>query len=423
MHNYKLVLSVLALLLATAFSFGQNSTNSPYTRFGFGQISDNNSGDQRAMGGVSLGLRSPSSINVANPASYSSVDSLSFMFDVGMSGLMSMFSDGDGKKRTTFNGNLEYITMQFPIGKFLGASAGILPYSFSGYDFEDTQTGYQLDPSIENDTTNVTRTYYGQGGISQVYAGLSIKLFDHVALGANAYYMFGNSTNTRHISFSHNSSYSYQENRINVSDFRFRYGAQFYNTFAKKHKVSLGVIFEPQKKLNAKAITSTASVISSKIISSSTDTLSGNQFDLPTVYGAGLAYTYDNRLTLGLDVSMQGWKEAKFFGQTDTLASSSKISLGAEYIPDPTGRKFFDHVRYRAGVSISDSYYQVNGTTLPKNIGVTLGVGIPLPQAKTLLNASIEYGKIGSKNLMNENYFKFTFSATINELWFFKRKL
>ncbi|MDR1585717.1 MAG: hypothetical protein LBS07_06065 [Prevotellaceae bacterium] len=415
-YKNKLVLPVVALLLATAFSFGQNNTNSPYTRFGFGQISNNNSGEQRGMGGVSLGLRSPSVINTANPASYSAVDSLSFMFDVGLSSLASLFSDASGKK-STFNGNLEFITLQFPIGKWLGASAGLLPYSYSGYDFYNKDEGVQLDPSLPGDTTSVTRSYYGQGGISQVYAGLSFNLFNHVSLGVNAYYMFGNSVNARSILFSHDNSFSYQENRINVSDFRFRYGMQFFNTFAKKHTVNLGVIFEPKKALNAKTVSITGGVLTDTVTSTA------NQFDLPVHYGAGLAYTYDKRFTVGIDYTMQGWKDAKFFGKSDTLANCSKIAVGMEYIPDPAGRKFFEQIRYRAGLNLSDSYYYIKGTTLPKNIGITLGLGIPLPQAKTILNASVEYGKIGSNNLMNENYFKITFSATINEHWFFKRKL
>ena len=193
MHRNKYVLTVAGLIMWAAFSFGQNSTNSPYTRFGYGAISDNSSGEQRAMGGLSLGLRTPMVINMANPASYSLVDTLSFMFDMGISALASVFSDKSGQK-TSMTGNLEYLNMQFPLGKWVGGSLGIQPYSFSGYDFYDKNT-YHIDPNIKKDTTVVTRSYSGQGGISQAYGGLSLKLFNHLALGANIYYMFGSSVN------------------------------------------------------------------------------------------------------------------------------------------------------------------------------------------------------------------------------------
>ena len=415
MHNNKLVLSVVAILFSVVFSFGQNNTNSPYTRFGFGEISDNNPGEQRAMGGVSLGLRSPSTINTVNPASYSVVDSLSFMFDIGLSARMALFSDPSGNK-TSFAGNLEYLTMQFPASKWLGVSAGLLPYSFSGYDFHNTTTihGDRINP---NDTINVTTSYFGQGGISQVYGGISLKLFNHLSLGVNAYYMFGNSANMRQVVFSDGSTPSIQENRINVNDLRFRYGAQFFNTFNDKHTVSVGAVFEPRKSLNAKAIVTTLGVVSDTI------TLDKNMFDSPMHLGVGVFYTYNNRLSLGLDYTLQGWENAKFFGKTDSLTNYSKIALGAEYIPNSLGRRFYERLHYRAGLNISNPYYHVNGISMPKNIGASFGIGIPLPQSRTMLNATLEYGKVGNSKLMNENFLKLTFNATINEFWFFKRKL
>ena len=39
-----------------------------------------------------------------------------------------------------------------------------------------------------------------------------------------------------------------------------------------------------------------------------------------------------------------------------------------------------------------------------------------------MMNASLEYGKMGS-SLLKENYLKLTFSASINEFWFVKPKL
>jgi len=40
-----------------------------------------------------------------------------------------------------------------------------------------------------------------------------------------------------------------------------------------------------------------------------------------------------------------------------------------------------------------------------------------------MLNASIEYGKIGSADLLQEDYLKLTLNIVFNEHWFFKRKL
>ena len=63
----------------------QSGSNSPYSRYGFGQLSDQSFGNSKAMGGIAYGLRNGYQINAANPASYSAVDSLTFLFDFGMS--------------------------------------------------------------------------------------------------------------------------------------------------------------------------------------------------------------------------------------------------------------------------------------------------------------------------------------------------
>jgi len=40
-----------------------------------------------------------------------------------------------------------------------------------------------------------------------------------------------------------------------------------------------------------------------------------------------------------------------------------------------------------------------------------------------MLNLGVEYGKIGSADLLSEDYFKLTLNIVFNEHWFFKRKL
>lgn len=368
------------------------------------------------MGGVAFGIRNNRSINPANPASYSAVDSLTFMFDLGLSGLFTHFSDASGIKNT-FNGNLEYIALQFPITKWLGFSAGLLPYSSVGYEFG--QNGIVEMPTNiigTTDTIQYTSIFYGTGGISQVYAGLSFNILNHVSLGVNAYYMFGSINNYRQLSFT-NSSYSslQQSNNIKANKFRFRFGAQFYHTFAEKHNVTLGLVYEYKSKLNGQF---------QQIETTTTDTTtsSNNGFDLPAFYGGGLSYTYDDRLTIGIDYSLQDWATANYFGVQDSLRSCQRIAIGAEYRHDPLGKKYSERMLFRIGGHISDPYIDIINSNI-KNFGITFGVGFPLRNTKTYINASFEYGKKGTVSTLREDYCKLTISASFNETWFFKRKL
>ena len=66
-------------------AMAQTSSNSPYTRYGFGELSDQHFGNSKAMGGIAYGLRNGFQVNAANPASYTAIDSLTFIFDAGLS--------------------------------------------------------------------------------------------------------------------------------------------------------------------------------------------------------------------------------------------------------------------------------------------------------------------------------------------------
>lgn len=422
MYKNKVLVLVLSSLVSLQFVVAQNNINSPYTRYGYGDISETNSGEQRALGGVAIGSRSHSYINTVNPASYSAVDSMTFMFDIGTSALSSRFSDANKSVRT-FNANLEYLTMQFPLSKGMGFSAGLLPYSFAGYNT------YNIDsiPNPEGGSIFTAKNFTGNGGFSQVYMGLSKKIGKHISLGANIYYMYGSVNNTRSVRILGSTTDStVQTNSIKASNFRLRYGIQYFNTFDKKHDVTLGLIYEHRAKLNGDFSQITAGVLSDT-------TINNYQFELPTVFGIGLNYTYDSRISIGLDYSLQKWASTKYFSNPTTstnaenLNDRSKLSLGIEYTPKPLGRKFSDRIHYRVGSNISNAYYNVPGVTLPKNYGLSFGIGLPLynkfTQTVSTLNASIEYGKVGSSTNLREDYFKFTMNLVFNEHWFFKRKL
>ena len=129
-----IALAAIATLGATA----QNGTMTPYSRYAYGMLGDHATSAQRAMGGVGYAMNSGRQINVMNPASYAAIDSLTFLFDIGLdlTSLHSSEMQADGKvSENQFGGGLAYVTMQFPICKYVGASVGLVPYSSVGYAF------------------------------------------------------------------------------------------------------------------------------------------------------------------------------------------------------------------------------------------------------------------------------------------------
>ena len=125
-------LSLLVFFTVTTAIFAQQvGSNSPYGRYGYGLLSNQSLGASEAMGGISYGLRRSQQVNPGNPASYSKLDSLTFIFDLGVSGHYASYSDGLNKQNF-YNGNLDYIAIQFPVLSKVGASIGLLPYSKVG---------------------------------------------------------------------------------------------------------------------------------------------------------------------------------------------------------------------------------------------------------------------------------------------------
>ena len=402
-------------LIASVVMIAQNNTNSPYTRYGYGQLEDDCFSRSQAMGGTSIGLRTKNSINSTNPASYSSIDSTSFIFEMGVSGLLSNFRSG-GAQNTSFTGNLDYIALQSPITKWMGLSAGLIPYSYVGYNYKYTDS---IQIPFEEEYNVYDKTYYGTGGISQVYLGLSVDIADHLALGVNGYYMFGNINHYKAVSY--NQSELTTTNTVMLSNlfirsFNARFGLQYHETIGEKHKFNIGAIYEFRSGMNGRFEQTTTG----------TDTLvmnSSELFEMPSLYGGGVTYTYDDRLMIGVDFMYQEYSKALYYGKCDTLANRMKMSVGAEYTHDPRGRRYVDRMAWRLGAKYNNSYATVNGKQAG-DFSLTCGVGLPLRTSKTIINVNFEYGNIGGMMAtLKENYFKFGLNFSLNETWFVKAKV
>ncbi len=111
--------AAFAIILTSILSLeAQNGTMTPYSSYGLGVLRDGATSAQRTMGGVGYAMRSGRQINAMNPASYAAIDTLTFLFDMGIdltSLKQSEVVDGKTLKDSNFGGGLDYVTMQFPI--------------------------------------------------------------------------------------------------------------------------------------------------------------------------------------------------------------------------------------------------------------------------------------------------------------------
>lgn len=421
-------LIILSVFIFTQITlFAQNNTNSPYTRYGYGEIANRSLGAGRAMGGLGVGLRMPNQINPMNPASYSAMDSLTFLFDFGVMAQFSWFKDGLGKKQNDMNGNIEYLAMQFPLAKGLGMSVGLIPFSHVGYDFMAKAT----DNPSANDQLYYIERYKGNGSLSEIYAGLAYDLWKkRLSIGVNVGYMFGTLTHSGETDSiaSTGSDKNYWNKRIKINDVKFDLGVHYTHPLSKTDNLVLGAVFSPGKKMNSESTN-----IRWVNVESQGDTIKNQGFEIPNSFGFGVSYNRTNKFTVGADVQLQQWKDAKFFDKSNQFKNRMRVALGGEYIPNMYERNYFKRVKYRAGLHYSNSYLKVDARDAMNNVqkgsykeyGASLGLGFPLVDYRSVINFSLEYVKVKPelKAMIDEQYFRITLNLTFNEMWFRKRKL
>ena len=406
-------------------TMAQSGSNSPYSRYGFGQLSDQGFGNSKAMGGIAYGLRNGYQINAANPASYTAVDSLTFLFDFGMSLQNANFKENDVKTNAK-NSTIDYIAMQFRLWERMGMTVGFLPYSIVGYNMNQVKS---ISTDEYGNPINSLSTYSGDGSLQQVFAGLGFKVFENLSVGANFSYLYGDITHLVNTTFSNpNAHSSVRSEKIEISDYKLDFGLQYTHIFDQKHKINLGAVYSLGHDLNGNGYNSKETYQSGSTIpmTQTVDTLK-NAFSLPHSFGVGATYVYNNRLTVGVDYTFQKWEEVKFFNEKKNFQNRSKISMGAEFLPNPISRNYLNRIRYRMGAYYSDPYIKVNGQEGAREYGVSLGFGLPLEvfQGRSILNLSGQYVKVSpkAKGMLEENYLRINIGLTFNDRWFMKWKV
>lgn len=425
----KTLISSIALCIISATAKAQSGTNSPYSQFGLGVLADQTQGMSRGMDGLALGLRNGGMVNATNPASYSSVDSLTMIFDAGVAGQVTNFKEG-GKKLNAYNANFEYVVGSFRMKKNLGFGFGILPYTNIGYSYYATS---DINAGSKTSYTETT-TYSGSGGVHQAFVGAGWKFYKGLSVGANVSYLWGSYTKSVYPTYSGVSATAISRYYMaDIRSYKLDIGAQCEQKVDPNNYIVIGATYSLGHKLN-----SDADVI---VSGSVTDTATvNNAFSIPTTLGIGVAWYHKNNLTLGIDYSLQKWgsedfpeydnnavnADGRYSLKSGLLSDRHKVTIGGEWTPNLMSRKIYNRTRYRLGASYATPYFKVNGIDGPKEMSVSAGLGIPITNSwnnKSMLNISGQFVHSSATGLITENTFRINIGLTFNERWFMKWKV
>lgn len=420
--RYQRLINTCLFCLMAMVAMAQSSSNSPYTRYGFGELSDQQFGNGKAMGGISYGLRNGLQINAGNPASYTAVDSLTFIFDAGLSLQNANFKEGDIKVNAK-NSSLDYIAMQFRLWKRMGMTAGFLPYSTVGYNMTQVKN---INKDEFGNVLESYHTYTGEGGLQQIFVGLGYKVFDNLSIGANLSYLYGDIKYSSVTAFNQDNAFSsVRTHMISISDYKLDLGLQYTQQIAPKHVVNVGAVYSYGHDVKGKGYYYTETYNSESVLQTQTGDTIRNAFSIPHTFGVGLTYVYNDQLTVGVDYTLQKWADCKYFNKEDQYSDRSKISLGAEYLPNYNGRKYTERIRYRVGAHYAEPYAKVDGKEGAREYGLSFGLGLPIFRSRSILNISGQYVKVSPKvkGMLEENYLRLNIGLTFNERWFMKWKV
>jgi len=438
------------LILLTAFFSASAQENSPYSRYGLGDIVPNQSIDARGMGGLSAGYvdydkrfdlkdiyPKSQTVNFLNPATYSKLRITSFNLGFEVDN-RTIRSNSQQRDFTVSNAIVSYLQLGIPLNRRrqLGLNFGLRPITRINYKIEKNErVFYQNSPG--NPSDSMQSLFEGSGGSYEVFAGLG-KGFKNFSIGVNVGYFFGTKDySTRRIPINDSVVY-YKANYQTKTSFGgllVNAGMQYTIDLSKTTRLTLGAYGNLRQSFNAsqdkidETFSYDANNATFRIDSVNIKSDVKGKIEYPSNFGVGFVYEKQDKFMFGADFTSSSWKDYKFYGERDTATRNSwTLHLGGQFTPDVFSTKsYWAHVTYRAGFSIGTDYKDSDGHNMPL-LGISAGGGFPIRKNPytnqyTYINLAMEYGRRGNtSNVLSENTFRISLGFTLSDLWFIKKK-
>jgi hypothetical protein len=429
MHNKALYFILVLIISCILPAEGQKLVNSPYSRFNLGKLEQQGSFKSSGMGGIGIALRDNNSIQFSNPASYSSFDTLSFIFDFGIDYSRNVISSGNAQYFSD-DMNFHHFIIGFPLSRNWGFAAGIVPYSSGYYSLYEQTTvdSSDYDPM----TGEVYGTHKGTGGYNTVFLGTGLNITKNISAGVNLTVLFGQIERINQITMqADNYLFNSKYNEIlSLRGMNFDYGIQYSGNLKNDHFINAGISYTLGKNYGSDYEKLNIRFLNYYLPPYSPDTVSfestkDRKVFLPQTLRIGIAFGKKDLFLAGIDYIITNWSKSTIPGSAGYITDSKSLRFGMEYTPEKYASSgYLKAMDYRIGGHYSDSYLVFNGSQL-KEFGFTLGFGLPMLATISKTNLYLDYTKKhGSKNsgLPGENVFSVGLSLNMYDYWFLKRK-
>jgi hypothetical protein len=424
--NCKRAFFVLSFTLIFA-QFLQAQENSPYSRFGLGDILPSQNILNRSMGGLSIPYNDLQSVNFVNPASYAYLRVTTL--DIGVEYNSRTIRTNEPPQK--FNSKYmipTYINLGLPLKKkgFWGMNIGLRPISRVNYNLAIRTRIIGIDSALYN--------FVGNGGSYQAFLGTGFAK-KNLSVGINAGYMFGNKQySTRVILINDTIPYK-KSNSADTTSFGglFLNAGLLYKIELKRNTyLRLGATGSIKSTLNASRDLSRSTIEfdanSDLLVIDSVfrATDQKGKIEYPSSFGFGFMFEKEDKWMFGAEINTSLWSNYTYFGESESLKNNWTVRLGGQIIPNINSKSYWSRVVYRAGVSYGPDYID-----LEKKFNQYLfsfGAGFPIRRTfysnqYTTINTAFEIGGRGNKqNKLYENLFKISVGFNLSDIWFNPRK-
>ena len=417
----KIIVSI-CLLFSLAI-FAQESTSSPYSFYGIGDIKFKGSVENRSMGSISV-LPDSIHINIQNPAQLACLKLTGLALGGTYANTKSKTETQEAKARRT---SLDYMIVGIPVGK-VGIGFGLIPYSSVGYKIG--RTAYVTNNN--NDTIrSIISRYNGIGGVNKVFLGFGYRLTKNINIGGDLQYNFG-TIETKSLQYQTDLQYGSREN--NVSDLRgvnFDLGITYQTKVNSKYSFFSSLAYTPEAVLtsgntrNIEIVLVTSSSV--RPVETQNIGVADTKIKLPSKLSFGSGFGQVKKWLVGGEISfIQNSVMSNRFTDINgaTFENSVRYSLGGFFIPNYNSySSYYKRMVYRGGLRYENTGLVIQDKSIT-DFAANIGLGMPLGGTFTNINIGLEIGRRGTKyyNLVEENYINLSVGLSLSDKWFVKRK-
>ena len=415
-------------LLISGYSIAQNSTASPYSLGGLGDVTFRGNAINRMMGGISVYADSIHA-NLNNPASLGELKLTTFSVGVHYRNTQLI---SDETNENVASGSLDYIAVSIPTKHFT-FSFGVMPFS---------SVGYQLQSLDDTNEQNILNRYEGKGGVNKTFISVGLKVFKFLNIGGTLNFNFGSissdaSRQEENVDFG-----TFLRNSSQIRGIDYQLGAHLKIPLSKKFYIDAFATYSPEHSLTSENEQSffTRSVTTQTVgtvieVDLADQNLDKVDLTIGSKYELGLGFGQDKKWLLGAQyTAINSGNFQNDFIQLNSVSyeNGSRLSVGGYFIPNYSSiTNYWKRMAFRAGFRQEISGIMINNTSLEET-GISFGVSLPLGgyysaanvAGYSSLNIGFELGKRGvnTNGLIEENYWSIRVGASLNDLWFIKRK-